>query len=48
MKILICFLLVVALSGCIPIGIQANTRALNASDSVGAAGGDAASSRALY
>jgi hypothetical protein len=40
--------LVVVLSGCIPIGIQANTRAINASDRAGAPAGAAPGSLTLY
>ena len=48
MKILICCLLVVALSGCIPIGIQASTRAVHLDDQAGAPAGSPAGALALY
>jgi hypothetical protein len=48
MKILICCLLVVGLSGCIPIGIQANTRAVKTNVLTGSPAGDAMSSLARY
>jgi hypothetical protein len=48
MKILIYCLLAVLLSGCIPIGIQANTRAVNAPDRGVAAGDAVAGWPALY
>jgi hypothetical protein len=48
MKIVICCLLTVMLSGCIPIGIQANTRAINAPEALAVPGGDVAGLPALY
>jgi hypothetical protein len=48
MKILIGCLLVVMLSGCIPIGIQANTRAINPVDRSAAPDSAGAGSLALY
>ena len=48
MKILICCLLVVFLSGCIPIGIQASTRAIHLNDQAGAPTANAAGALALY
>jgi hypothetical protein len=48
MKLLLCCVLVVVLSGCIPIGIQANTRAIHATDRDAAPGGGVASPAALY
>ena len=48
MKILICCVLVFALSGCIPIGIQGSTRAIHPSDHAGAPTGSPAGALALY
>jgi hypothetical protein len=48
MKILIGCLLVVMLSGCIPIGIQANTRAISPIERSAAPDGTGAGTPALY
>jgi hypothetical protein len=48
MKMLTCCILVVMLSGCIPIGIQANTRAISPIDRSATPGSASASSPALY
>jgi hypothetical protein len=48
MKILIGCLLLVMLSGCIPIGIQANTRAISPVDRGAARDSARAGSPALY
>jgi len=48
MKILIGCLLVVMLSGCIPIGIQANTRAISPVDRSAPADSAGARTPALY
>ena len=48
MKLLIGCLLLIMLSGCIPIGIQANTRAINPVDGSAAADSARAAALALY
>jgi hypothetical protein len=48
MKILIWCLLAVLLSGCIPIGIQANTRSIHPGDRVGAPADAAPGALTLY
>ena len=48
MKVLLCCLLVVVLSGCIPIGIQANTRSIHPDDRAGAPADAAPGALTLY